>query len=149
MNSLYNTPPSWALYITGLVFKWIRDNGGVEGKTTQLVVHLILPFTVAMTSRSSIKSQMVLDVLASSDGFYTNPVQQGYRSRMNVPCRIAGGNEQLEAEFLKEADKRGLLSLKGHRSVGGLRISLYNAISPEEVEKLVVYMKEFMADNKK
>ena len=102
-----------------------------------------------MTSRSAIKSQMVLDVLSNSDGFYTNPVEEGFRSRMNVPCRIAGGNEQLEADFLKEADKRGLLSLKGHRSVGGLRISLYNAISPEEVQKLVIFMKEFMAANKK
>lgn len=118
--------------------------------------HLYKPYHVdspplsypAMSTRSSLKSGLVFDVVANSQGFYTNPVLPEFRSRMNVPCRLAGGNEQLEAEFLKEADKRGLLSLKGHRSVGGLRISLYNAIRPDEVEKLVVFMKEFMVTHK-
>lgn len=100
-----------------------------------------------MYQRSIIKSQMVLDIINSSAGFYTTPVLEEYRSRMNVPCRIAGGNEELEATFLQEADKRGLLSLKGHRSVGGLRISLYNAVKPEEVAKLVEFMRDFMGSH--
>lgn len=110
--------------------------------------HILLLFLVTeMERRSMTKSKMVFDVVNSSAGFYTMPVLQKYRSRMNVPCRLAGGSEELEAEFLKEADERGLLSLKGHRSVGGLRISLYNAIKPEEVEKLVIFMREFMASH--
>lgn len=101
-----------------------------------------------MQERSVIKSKMVFDVINSSSGFYTMPVLEKFRSHMNVPCRLAGGNESLEAEFVQEADKRGLLSLKGHRSVGGLRISLYNAVKPEEVKLLVTFMTEFMASHK-
>ena len=150
MNSLYNTPPTWAIYVLGLVCKWILTNGGVESElatTTSLSPHPLFLSSPEMNQRSMAKSKMVFEVINNSAGFYSMPVLEKYRSRMNVPCRIAGGREDLEAKFLQEADQKGFLSLKGHRSVGGLRISLYNAIKPEEVTRLVEFMEQFMASN--
>lgn len=135
-NSLHNTPPCFAIYVTWRVFEWIKRNGGVEG----------------MEKNAETKSKLVYDVINHSNGFYTSTVKQGFRSRMNVPFRIGGlgsGDEALEAAFLKGAVNRGMIQLKGHRSVGGIRASLYNAITVKEAESLVTYMKEFQAENSK
>ncbi|XP_003382931.1 PREDICTED: phosphoserine aminotransferase-like [Amphimedon queenslandica] len=134
INSLYNTPCTWAVYILGQVLKWVEKQGGVT----------------AMQANSATKSTMVFDVIASSNGFYYLPVAENSRSRVNVPFRVGSeeNREKLEAEFLEEASSRGLLQLKGHRSVGGIRASLYNALMPNDVEKLTTFMKEFMEKKK-
>lgn len=131
MNSCYNTPPCYSIYITGLVLDWIKSNGGAEG----------------MEKRNKLKAATLYNVIDESDGFYVSPVSPDFRSLMNVPLRIGGpnGEEALEKKFLEESTKRGMIQLKGHRSVGGLRVSLYNAIHQEEVEQLVEFMKEFQA----
>ena len=118
----------------GCVFEWIKKKGGVD----------------AMQKAASIKSQIIYKVIANSDGFYYCPVDIEYRSRMNVPFRIGGadGNENLEKEFLKGAEAKGMVQLKGHRSVGGIRASLYNAITVEETQTLADYMEEFYKNNK-
>ncbi|KOC69904.1 putative phosphoserine aminotransferase, partial [Habropoda laboriosa] len=126
-NSLHNTPPVFQIYVVGLVFKWIKEHGSVEG----------------MEKLALVKSQMVYDVINESKGFYSCPVKSDARSRMNVPFRIGKDDEELEKEFLSGASARGMLQLKGHRSVGGIRVSLYNAITLDEVEILVEYMKWF------
>nr|KAG5694691.1 hypothetical protein BaRGS_010017 [Batillaria attramentaria] len=129
-NSLYNTPPTYSIYIMGLVFEWILAQGGVP----------------EMEKKAITKSTMVYDMVDSSNGFYVCPLSKGCRSRMNVPVRIGApeGDEAMEKKFLEEAEKNKLISLKGHRSVGGLRISLYNAVTVEETQVLVKFMKEFM-----
>lgn len=103
-----------------------------------------------MQANSATKSTMVCDVIASSNGFYYLPVAENSRSRVNVPFRVGPEENRvkLEAEFLEEASSRGLLQLKGHRSVGGIRASLYNALMPNDVEKLTTFMKEFMEKKK-
>ena len=103
-----------------------------------------------MQENSATKSKMVFDVIANSNNFYHLPVSQGSRSRTNVPFRVGPdeNREKLEAEFLAEASSLGLLQLKGHRSVGGIRASLYNAMMPNEVERLTTFMKEFMEKRK-
>ncbi|XP_066586622.1 probable phosphoserine aminotransferase [Prorops nasuta] len=128
-NSLHNTPPTFQIYVVGLVFKWIKENGGVEG----------------MKKRAIEKSRMIYEVIDESNGFYTCPVEAKSRSKMNIPFRIGANDEELEKEFLAGAAKRGMLQLKGHRSVGGIRASLYNAVSKEEAEELANYMKSFFA----
>ncbi|XP_013385669.1 phosphoserine aminotransferase [Lingula anatina] len=135
MNSLYNTPPTYSIYIMGLVLNWIKEEGGLE----------------AMYERSLIKARAVYDLLDSSDGFYHCLVAPNARSRMNIPLRIGGpeGVPELEKKFIEETQKCGMISLKGHRSVGGIRISLYNAVTVEETLHLVEFMKEFMAVNRK
>ncbi|XP_076324514.1 phosphoserine aminotransferase isoform X2 [Tachypleus tridentatus] len=127
-NSVYNTPSTFSIYIMNLVFKWIKKQGGAE----------------AMGERSQVKSKLVYDVIDSSD-FYYSSIFPKDRSRVNIPFRIGGskGNEYLEKKFLDEAHKRGMVSLKGHRSVGGIRASLFNAITVDEVEHLSNFMKEF------
>lgn len=127
-NSLHNTPPVFQIYTVGLVFKWIKERGGVE----------------TMEKLAIIKSQKIYEVINESKGFYSCPIKADARSRMNIPFRIANGDEEFEKEFLSGASARGMLQLKGHRSVGGIRASTYNAISLEEVEKLVEYMKWFL-----
>ncbi|CAK9795485.1 Probable phosphoserine aminotransferase [Anthophora quadrimaculata] len=126
-NSLHNTPPVFQIYVVGLVFKWIKEHGGVEG----------------MEKLALEKSRMIYDVINDSKGFYSCPVKPDARSRMNVPFRIRENNEELEKEFLSGASARRMLQLKGHRLVGGIRASLYNAITIDEVEKLAEYMKWF------
>lgn len=128
-GSLYNTPPTWSIYIAGLVFKWALAEGGVE----------------EFDRRSALKAGSVYSVIDSSAGFYTCPVPVHMRSRMNVPFRIQGGDAKLEKEFLAAAEKRHMLQLAGHRSVGGIRASLYNAVDVGMVEQLVAFMKEFQA----
>jgi len=131
--SLYNTPPTFSIYILGLVLEWIKNQGGVEN--------------IEETNKA--KAEAVYEVLKNSSGFYVCPVEDRVRSRMNVPVRIGGpeGNEALEKKFVDEATKRKMIQLKGHRSVGGLRISLYNAVTLEDTQKLIDFMIEFQQEN--
>ncbi|KAL7390900.1 hypothetical protein ABVT39_001031 [Epinephelus coioides] len=132
-NSLYNTPPCFSIYIMGLVLEWIKNNGG----------------SAAMERLNKQKSSMIYDIINSSNGFYECPVDVNCRSRMNVPFRVGKkeGDEALEKEFLAGAVERGMISLKGHRSVGGIRASLYNAVTLEDTETLATYMKEFLKEH--
>ncbi|XP_071777012.1 phosphoserine aminotransferase [Centroberyx gerrardi] len=132
-NSLYNTPPCFSIYIMGLVLEWIKNNGG----------------TAAMETLNKQKSSMIYDIVDGSNGFYVCPVDMACRSRMNVPFRVGKkqGDEALEKEFLDGASKRGMISLKGHRSVGGIRASLYNAVTLEDTQALASYMKEFLKEH--
>jgi phosphoserine aminotransferase len=123
-NSMYNTPPTYAIYIAGLVFKWLKRQGGLS----------------AMEARNIEKAKLLYDFIDSSD-FYLNKVELGSRSRMNVPFFLA--DESRNEDFLAGAKAHGLLQLKGHKSVGGMRASIYNAVSLEGVKALVEYMKEF------
>jgi len=129
MNSVYNTPPVYSIYMMSLVLEWIRDEGGLP----------------EMERRANIKSKLIYDVVDDSKGFYHCPIELGYRSRMNIPFHIgtAQGVEKLEKLFLAEAENRSMISLKGHRSVGGIRASLYNAVTVEETQMLADFMKEF------
>lgn len=102
-----------------------------------------------MCENSAKKSTLVYNVIDESNGFYTCAVAKPYRSRMNVTFRVGGGNESLEMEFLKGAEALGMLQLKGHRSVGGIRASLYNAVTLNDVETLVNYMNTFLNKHKK
>merc|ERR1719431_412782 len=130
-NSLYNTPPSYSIYLMGLVLQWIKSCGGA----------------VAMAKRNINKSQLLYQTINNSSGFYSCPVIEGCRSRMNVTFRIGGGNKELEAMFVEQTKKAGMVGLKGHRSVGGIRASLYNAVTLQEVESLVSFMKDFQEQN--
>jgi phosphoserine aminotransferase len=123
-NSMYNTPPTYAIYIAGLVFKWLKRQGGVR----------------AMEARNLAKSKLLYDTIDAS-GFYINKVEPGSRSRMNVPFFLA--DESRNEDFLAGAKARGLMQLKGHKSVGGMRASIYNAVPLEGVKALVEYMLEF------
>ncbi len=123
-DSMYNTPPTYAIYIAGLVFEWLKKRGGLA----------------AMESLNTSKAALLYNALDAS-GFYQTKVKKAFRSRMNVPFFLP--DEKLYAPFLKGADERGLLQLKGHRSVGGLRASIYNAMPIEGVQALVSYLAEF------
>ncbi|MFZ5510925.1 MAG: 3-phosphoserine/phosphohydroxythreonine transaminase [Pseudomonadota bacterium] len=125
-DSMYNTPPTYAVYIAGLVFQWLKRNGGLA----------------AMEKRNIEKAALLYDYLDRSQ-FFLSPVRARDRSRMNVPFTLR--NAQLDEEFLKGAKARGMVQLKGHRSVGGMRASIYNAMPVEGVRALVDYMKEFEA----
>lgn len=125
-DSMLNTPPTYAIYIAGLVFKWIEAQGGLE----------------AMAERNRHKAALLYDYLDASS-FYSNPVARADRSLMNVPFRLA--DESLNDAFLKGAEAAGMVQLKGHRSVGGMRASIYNAMPLEGVQALVAYMKDFEA----
>lgn len=115
------------------MLKWIQRNGGVAG----------------MCENSKKKSTLLYNTIEASDGFYTCPVEKPYRSRMNVVFRVGGGDEALEKEFLKGAEALKMLQLKGHRSVGGIRASIYNAVTLDEVQTLVNYMGTFLKAHKK
>jgi len=130
-NSVYNTPSVFGVYITKLVLEWIRDSGGVS----------------ALYERNQKKSRMIYDLIDSSNGFYTCPVDRRYRSQMNIPFRLRGGDERLEKLFLEGASSKGMISLKGHRSVGGIRASLYNAVTVEECQALADHMQQFFEAN--
>jgi phosphoserine aminotransferase len=125
-QSMSNTPPTYAVYIAGLVFKWLKRQGGVAG----------------IEARNIEKSKLLYDFLDGS-GFYRNPVRKSDRSRMNVPFTLA--DAKLDGAFLAGAAERGMVQLKGHRSVGGMRASIYNAMPVEGVRRLVEYMREFEA----
>jgi len=123
-GSMANTPPTYAWYIAGLVFKWIKEQGGLK----------------AMAELNAAKSALLYKVIDES-GFYKNPVHADCRSWMNVPFILP--DEKLDKPFLEEAKAQGLLALAGHRSVGGMRASLYNATPLEGVEKLTQFMIDF------
>lgn len=127
-NSLYNTPPAYGIYICGKVFQWIKDQGGLE----------------AMKERNEKKASILYDYLDESK-LFRGTVQKEYRSLMNVP--FVTGDDALDAKFIKEATERGFVNLKGHRTVGGMRASIYNAMPMEGVQKLVEFMKEFEQKN--
>jgi len=123
-DSMYNTPPTYAIYIAGLVFQWLKRQGGVA----------------AMERRNIAKAALLYDYLDSTD-FYTTRIVKECRSRMNVPFFLH--DDRLNEQFLVSAKERGLLQLKGHKSVGGMRASIYNAMPLEGVQALVDYLREF------
>jgi phosphoserine aminotransferase len=126
-NSLYHTPPTFAVYVVGLVLEWIESEGGVQG----------------MEKRNEAKANLLYGAIEASGGFYYCPVENSSRSKMNVVFRVAGGDESLEKQFASEAAAAGLVGTPGHRSVGGMRVSLYNAVEPAAVEALTSFMREF------
>lgn len=128
-DSLYNTPPCYGIYICGKVFKWLKKQGGLE----------------AMKAKNEKKAKILYDYLDQSEMFKGTVVKED-RSLMNVP--FVTGDKDLDAKFVKEATEAGFVNLKGHRTVGGMRASIYNAMPIEGVEKLVEFMKKFEAENK-
>lgn len=126
-KSLYHTPPTFAIYIVGLVLEWIESEGGIP----------------AITTRNDAKAKLLYDTIENAGGFYSCPVERESRSKMNVVFRVAGGDESVEKQFAKEAAAEGLAGTPGHRSVGGMRVSLYNAVTPEAVQALTTFMREF------
>ncbi len=123
--SMLNTPPTYAIYMAGLVFKWLLGRGGVA----------------AMEQTNIAKAKLLYDAIDGSGGFYRNPVALTNRSRMNVPFTLA--HPALDETFINEAKKRGIVQIKGHKSVGGMRASIYNAMPLEGVQALVDFMTEF------
>lgn len=128
-GSMLNTPPTYGIYIAGLVFQWLKRQGGLEGIATV----------------NAQKAHILYQCIDNSGGFYTNPVDPDCRSRMNVPFTLA--DPALDAAFLAESKAAGLVSLKGHKSVGGMRASIYNAVSLEGVQVLVSFMNDFAKRN--
>lgn len=127
-GSMSNTPPCYGIYICGLVFKWLKAQGGLAG----------------MKERNERKAALLYDYLDSTE-FYAAPVEKEYRSLMNVP--FVTGDADLDAKFVAEAKAAGLENLKGHRSVGGMRASIYNAMPEEGVQALVAFMQQFEKEN--
>ena len=127
-DSMYNTPPTYAIYIVGLVCKYLKEQGGLK----------------AMEAHNKAKAAILYDYLDNS-AFYRNPVAREDRSLMNVPFKLK--DESLDEAFLKGAQAKGMIQLKGHRSVGGMRASIYNAMPVEGVKALVAYMKDFEAQH--
>ena len=127
-DSMYNTPPCWCIYMLGLVLEWLEGKGGVEG----------------MEKIKHAKAQLLYDVLDDSR-LFTCAAEKGSRSDMNVTFRSA--SEELDARFVSEATAAGFVNLKGHRNVGGMRASIYNAMPTEGVEKLADFIKEFDKNN--
>lgn len=128
-DSLYNTPPSFSIYIMGLVYKWLLDLGGLD----------------KMHEMNLEKANILYDYIDDSDGFYKGTAAKEDRSLMNVTFRLP--NEELDKKLIAEAGENGFSGLKGHRSVGGLRASIYNAFPKKGVEDLVQFMKDFKAKN--
>lgn len=128
-GSMYNTPPTYAIYILKLVLEWVKEQGGVD----------------ALQKINEKKAAMLYDYLDSSDMFKGTVVKED-RSLMNVP--FVTGNDELDAKFVKESKAAGLMNLKGHRTVGGMRASIYNAVPVEGVQALIDFMKKFEEENK-
>jgi phosphoserine aminotransferase len=143
-RSLYHTPPTFAIYVIGLVMEWIEAEGGVAG----------------IEKRNEAKAKLLYDAIDSSGGYFTCPVEKSSRSKMNVVFRVAGAgrsavaqgvdrfavaqdNEAIEKKFVEEAAAAGIVGITGHRSVGGMRVSLYNAVTLDAVEALVSFLREF------
>jgi len=129
-GSMYNTPPTYPIYICGLVCKWLESLGGLE----------------AMKAINEEKVSIIYNYLDSSDMFHATVEAKEDRSLMNVP--FITGNDELNAKFIKEATAAGFVNLKGHRSVGGMRASIYNAMGIDGVQALVDFMKKFETENK-
>jgi len=128
-GSMLNTPPTYGIYIAGLVFQWLKRQGGLPG----------------IAAVNAEKASILYEAIDGSGGFYRNPVDPDCRSRMNVPFTLA--NPELDAAFLAESKAAGLVSLKGHKSVGGMRASIYNAVSLQGVRVLVDFMNDFAKRN--
>lgn len=128
-GSMLNTPPTFAIYIAGLVFQWLKRQGGLNG----------------IAAVNDEKARILYEAIDGSGGFYVNPVDPDCRSAMNVPFVLA--NPELDAAFLADAKAAGVLGLKGHKSVGGMRASIYNAVSLESVQALVGFMNDFAKRN--
>ncbi|MDZ7841033.1 MAG: 3-phosphoserine/phosphohydroxythreonine transaminase [Gammaproteobacteria bacterium] len=124
-GSMANTPPTFAWYVSGLVFRWLKEQGGLD----------------AMEATNLRKARKLYDTIDESGGFYRNPVDPPFRSRMNVPFTLA--DSSLDEAFLREAESSGFHALKGHRAVGGMRASIYNAMPEAGVDALVDFMKYF------
>lgn len=129
-NSLYNTPPTFAIYLVHHVLQWVKEAGGLP----------------QIESWNKQKGDLLYQTLNAQPDYFRCPVEEGHRSYMNVVFRLP--SEALEDKFAKESEKAGLIGLKGHRSVGGLRASLYNAVSVEDVQKLCDFMNDFAAKNR-
>jgi len=127
-DSMYNTPPTYALYLAGLVFDWLQEQGGLE----------------AMEVLNRGKAEKLYSAIDNSD-FYANPVEIASRSLMNIPFTLA--DPELDKVFLQEAEAAGLQNLKGHRSVGGMRASIYNAVGMDAVDALIAFMQDFEKRN--
>ena len=128
-ESMYNTPPTYAWYIAGLVFEWLKKNGGLK----------------AMAETNQRKAGKLYAAIDASGGYYKNPVEKPSRSWMNVAFTLK--DDKLDEPFLKGAKAAGLLQLKGHRSVGGMRASIYNAMPEAGIDALIAYMQDFMKNN--
>jgi phosphoserine aminotransferase len=128
-NSLYNTPPVYSVYMMNLVLHWIKNNGGLA----------------AIEKANIEKTDLIYNAIDASGGFYKGVVAKADRSRMNITFRMQ--SEELESKFAKESEKRGFVGLKGHRSVGGLRASTYNAVPYESCKALADFMNEFRTSN--
>ncbi len=128
-QSMLNTPNTWGIYIIDLVCKWLKENGGVE----------------AMAAVNAEKAKILYDAIDSSDGFYTGHAERPARSSMNVTFNLP--TEELEKLFAAQAGENGLDGLKGHRSVGGIRASIYNAFPKAGVQALTSFMEDFQANN--
>jgi len=128
-GSMLNTPPTYGIYIAGLVFQWLKRQGGLAG----------------IDAVNTEKARILYQCIDESVGFYHNPVDLDCRSRMNVPFTLA--NADLDAAFLAESKAAGLVSLKGHKSVGGMRASIYNAVPLAGVQALVDFMNDFAQRN--
>lgn len=128
-DSLFNTPPVFAIYMVGKVLKWMQDKGGLS----------------VIEQEAAAKASMLYDVIDTSEGYYSSPVDRDNRSHMNVVFRLP--NEDLEKKFVAEAEQSDLVNLKGHRSVGGCRASIYNALPHESVRVLADFMHQFKSTN--
>ncbi len=126
-RSLYHTPPTFAIYIIGLVMDWIEAEGGIT----------------AIEKRNDSKAKLLYDAIESSGGYYSCPVEESSRSKMNVVFRVAKGDETVEKKLVQDAAAAGIVGIAGHRSIGGMRVSLYNAVTLETVETLVGFLREF------
>jgi phosphoserine aminotransferase len=131
-DSLYNTPPTFGIYMLGLVLKWLKKQGGVEG----------------IQKLNEAKAALLYDVIDNSDGFYVGHAQKDSRSLMNVSFNIKDKDADLESKLVALATENGMIGLKGHRSIGGLRASIYNAMSMEGVQALVDLMNKFAEENR-
>ncbi|CAF4371327.1 unnamed protein product, partial [Adineta steineri] len=122
------------IYVANKMFDWTKQQGGLKG----------------MNQHSEKKSSLVYETIDESNGFYVNSIEKKYRSRVNIPFRILTNgveNEKLESLFLSEAIKSNMIELKGHRAVGGIRVSLYNGMTPEETKKLTNFMRTFQTNH--
>jgi phosphoserine aminotransferase len=128
-NSLYNTPPTFGVYLLDLVLQWVEGLGGLP----------------SMLERNATKSALLYDTIDQSGGFYKGHAEAGSRSSMNVTFRLP--SEGLEKQFLDEAKTAGMVGLAGHRSVGGIRASIYNAVDVEACQALASLMKDFASKN--
>ena len=128
-SSMFNTPPVFAIYVLGKVLKWMKKKGGLEG----------------IELEANRKASLLYNAIDGSNGYYDCPVTPAYRSVMNVVFRLP--NEKLEEQFLREASAADLVNLKGHRTVGGCRASIYNAMPMESVVVLTQFMQDFCSRN--